>query len=312
MLPDPGSTADASSATDDSYRSGFVALIGRPNVGKSTLLNRLLGTKVSIVSRKPQTTRHRILGIKTRASAQVVYVDTPGVHRGLGARALNRYMNRTASGAIDDVDAIVFVLEAGRWGAEDEYVRRQVARARGPVVIAVNKIDRLRGKLQLLPFLDELERHVPGGDLVPVSALSGDNVERLEALVASRLPVGAPLFPEDQITDRSERFIAAEIVREKLMDRLGQELPYRLSVETEYYQAERGHLQVGAIVYVERESQKPIAIGRGGWVLKAAGSEARRELESLLGLPVHLKLWVKVREDWSDDERWLRRMGFDL
>lgn len=284
--------------------------MGRPNVGKSTLLNRILGQKLSITSRKPQTTRHRILGIKSTERSQVIYVDTPGLHA-RAQRALNRYMNRAASNAIQDVDVVVFLFDARGWTEEDASVLEKLRRAKLPIVFALNKVDKLRQKSDLLPRLDELSRIADGHDLIPISGLKGDGVERLEGLVESLLPEGVPIFPEDQLTDRSERFIVAELIREKLINRLGQELPYRLSVEIEYFEEGDGRTDIGAIVWVERATQKAMVIGKQGTVLKGVGIEARAELEQMFSNKVNVKLWAKVKEGWSNDERALRGMGYD-
>lgn len=292
-----------------SHRCGHVAIIGRPNVGKSTLVNRLVGQKFSITSRKAQTTRHRLLGIKTSPHAQLIYVDTPGLHAG-GGRALNRYMNRAASSALVGVDVILFLVEAGRWTDGDSHVLDRLAESQAPVVVAVNKVDRVADKQTLLPFIDELSKRGEFLEVVPISALQGTNTERLEQILVDALPETPALYDEDQFTDRSERFLAAEIVREKLTERLGQELPYRLSVEIEAFQADEGMLKIGAVVWVERASQKGIVIGRQGRVLKAVGTEARKDMEDLFARKVFLELWVKVKEGWSNDEQALQRLGY--
>lgn len=294
----------------ETFRCGYVALVGRPNVGKSTLLNRLLGQKISITSSKPQTTRHRILGIKTLPDAQVIYVDTPGLHQG-ARKALNRALNLAASSAIFDVDAAIFLVDAVRWEEEDEQVLKKLRQAGVPVVLAVNKIDKLQDREQLLPVMQSLgERHA-FAEIVPISALKGDNVEVLEDCVLGHLSVSSPMFPEDQITDRSERFLAAEIIREKLFRRLGQELPYGLTVETEQFREEQGLLRINGLIWVERASHKKIVIGRRGSMLKAVGREARIDMERLFGSKVFLELWVKVKQGWTDDERALRSLGYD-
>ncbi len=291
------------------HRCGHVAIIGRPNVGKSTLVNRMVGQKFSITSRKAQTTRHRLLGIKSRAGAQIIYVDTPGLHAG-GGRALNRYMNRAASGALVGVDVVLFVVEAGNWTDGDSHVLGRLADAEAPIVVAANKIDRISDKQILLPFIDELWKRAGFLEVVPISALRGVNTERLEQVLIDALPIAPALYDEDQFTDRSERFLAAELVREKLTDRLGQELPYRLSVEIEAFQIENGMLKIGAVIWVERSSQKGIVIGRQGRVLKAVGSEARKDMEALFDRKVFLELWVKVKQGWSNDEQALQRLGY--
>jgi GTP-binding protein Era len=293
----------------NTHRCGHVAIIGRPNVGKSTLINRLVGQKFSITSRKAQTTRHRLLGIKSSRAAQIIYVDTPGLHSGARG-ALNRYMNRAASGALVGVDLILFLVEAGRWTDGDSHVLERLAQAQAPIIVAVNKIDKTPDKQTLLPFIDELSKRAAFLDVVPISALQGTNTERLEELLIAALPIAAPLYDEDQFTDRSERFLAAEMVREKLTRRLGQELPYRLSVEIEAFQADADLLKIAAIIWVERSSQKGIVIGRQGRVLKAVGSDARADMEALFERKVFLQLWVKVKEGWSNDESALQRLGY--
>ncbi len=296
-------------AETENYRCGYVALVGRPNVGKSTLMNHLIGQKISITSSKPQTTRHRILGIKTEPAYQAVFVDTPGLHQN-AKKAVNRYMNRTAKSALADVDLIIFVVEAARWTDDDENVLRQLRAAGKPVVLAVNKIDHIKDKAELLPLLQGLARKMDFAALVPVSALRRSNLEELEAVVARHLPESEPFFAEDQITDRSERFLAAEIVREKLMRTLGQELPYELTVEIEQFKHEDNMLNIAAVIWIERDSQKPIVIGKGGSVLKKVGQLARTDMERLFDSKVFLQLWVKVKEGWSDDERALSSLGY--
>lgn len=290
------------------FRSGYIGLIGRPNVGKSTLLNHLLGQKLSITSRKPQTTRHTILGIKTTADTQFVYVDTPGLHQARGA--MNRYMLRSATRVLGDVDLVVFVVDALRWTEEDELVLDYLRQVRVPVLAAVNKVDRVADKAQLLPYLAELGTRREFAAIVPISALRNTGLDTLEAEIAARLPVGELLFPEDQITERSTRFLAAEIVREKLMRQLGQELPYAVTVEIESFEETRTLDRIGAVIWVERDNQKAIVIGSGGARLKAIGRDAREDLERLLDKKVFLQLWVKVKQGWSDDERALRSLGY--
>ena len=300
---------DATLGADPDYRSGYAAILGRPNVGKSTLVNHLLGQKLSITSRRPQTTRHRILGIKTTPTYQVVYVDTPGMHRG-GGCALNRYMNRAAAGALDDGDVVVFMIEAGRWTEGDERVLRRLRETQSPIIVGINKVDRIADKSKLLPFMADLSRRTGLDELVPLSALRGVNTDVLESRIVGRLAPGEPLYPSDQLSDRNERFLSAELIREQLTDRLNQELPYRLSVEIERFSDASDPVRIAAIVWVERRSQKPIVVGREGATLKKAGTGARRAIETLLGRRVHLDLWVKVKTGWSDDEQALNRMGY--
>ncbi len=298
-----------SEETMPSHRCGFVAIVGRPNVGKSTLLNRLVGQKISITSRRPQTTRHRILGIKTDPTAQIVYVDTPGLHMA-ARRAINRFMNRVADNAIHQVDAVVLVVEALVWTREDDLVLSHLEDVHVPVILAVNKVDKVTCKDDLLPYLADSYARAEFAEVIPVSARKGDNLPELEEAVVGRLPEGVDMFPEEQVTDRSERFMAAEIVREKLTHRLGQELPYRLTVEVEQFEEREGLVLIDAVIWVERASQKAIVIGKGGKVLRVVGEEARRDLERLLGQKVYLKTWVKVKQGWSDDERALSHMGY--
>jgi len=287
-----------------------VALVGRPNVGKSTLMNRILGQKLSIVTAKPQTTRQRIAGIKTTDRGQVIYIDTPGIHLA-ARRALNRYMNRIAQASFHDVDLILFLVEAGQWTAQDEHVARSLAAVDVPVVLVVNKIDRIADKAELLKFIGEKVQAERFNRVLLIAARTGDGVADLEDAVLNALPFSRPFYDEDQFTDRSERFLAAELIREPLMERLHKELPYSLAVEVEEFRRDGGLLRIGAIIWVERESQKQIVIGKGGNVLKSVGSRARHALEELFGEKVFLRLWVKVSRDWSDSERALRQFGYD-
>ena len=297
--------------TDDRVtRCGFVAIVGRPNVGKSTLLNYLVGQKVSITSSKPQTTRHRVIGIKTAEGAQAIYVDTPGLHGGRG-RAIDRAMSRAALGALQDVDLVVFVVEALRWTGDDARVAERLRDLRVPVILAVNKVDRVERKEDLLPYLEELGTRGSFAEVIPVSARAGIQLDVLEREVGRRLPESAPLFSTDQVTDRSERFLAGEIIREKLMRRLGQEVPYRLTVEIERFSEEGATTKIDAVIWVEKPGQKAIVIGAEGKMLKAVGAEARADIERMLEKRVYLGLWVKVREGWSDDDRALRQLGYD-
>ena len=292
------------------YRCGFAAIVGRPNVGKSTLLNALLGRKISIVSPKPQTTRHRILGILTRPEAQLIFVDTPGLHAG-ARRAMNRHMNRAALASLQDADVNVFVVEALRWTEEDQRVLDELLKQDRPIVLVLNKADKVFPKERLLPFIDELNRRASFAEVVPLSALKRSNIEQLPATIARYLPVSPPHFPEDQLTDRSQQFQAAEIVREKLTLRLRQELPYGVTVIIEQFKEEEGRLLINAVIWVERSGQKAIVIGNAGEQLKEVGRAARIEMNELFKLPVHLELWVKVKENWSDNETALRQLGYD-
>jgi GTP-binding protein Era len=292
------------------HRCGFAAIVGRPNVGKSTLLNALVGTKVSIVAPKPQTTRHRILGILTRPGAQIVFVDTPGIHS-QQRRVMNRYMNRSALSSLDDADVLLFVVEALVWTEDDERVLERVRRAGRPAIAIINKVDRAHDKLQLLPYMDALAKRAEFAALVPLSAEKRENLEQLPQLIAGLLPESEALFPTDQVTDRNERFLAAEIVREKLTWRLREELPYGLTVEIETFERSDHRLHIGAVIWVERSGQKAIVIGAGGERLKEIGRLARLELNELLKASVHLELWVKVKENWSDSEQALKSFGYE-
>ena len=295
-------------AAEHGHRCGFVAVVGRPNVGKSTLVNAMVGQKFSITSNRPQTTRHRILGIATGDASQIVFVDTPGIHTG-HRRALNRAMNRTASRALIGVDLVLMVVEASGWIRDDDRVLGRVGGEAAPAVLVLNKIDRARRREAILPVLADTARRHDFAATVPVCARTGENLGRLRDVVEAHLPAGPPVFPQDHFTDRSEAFLAAEIVREKLIRRLGQELPHRLTVEIERFVEVEGRTVINALVLVERDQHKAIVIGRGGTRLKEAGSAARRDIARMLGRPVHLEVWVKVREGWSDDERALRGLG---
>ena len=295
----------------DDFRCGYVALVGRPNVGKSTLLNRILGQKISITSRRPQTTRHRVLGIKTQETAQLIYVDTPGIHDYSG-RAMNRHMNRTASSVLLDVDVVVFLVDGLKWTQDDELVLKKLAGVDCPVILAVNKIDLLASRDELLPRLQDLSGKYSFEQVIPISATKGDNVTALERTVETLLPQAAAMFPENQVTDRPVRFLAAELVREKLFRKLGRELPYGLTVEIESYKSEPGITHIHALIWVERKSQKTIVIGKHGRLLKEVGIEARKDIEALIDGKVNLKLWVKIKEGWADDERALRSLGYNL
>jgi len=292
------------------YRSGFAALVGRPNVGKSTLLNALVGQKLSIVTPRPQTTRHRILGVVTLPNAQIAFVDTPGLHR-FAKRALNKAMNRTAAAALADADVDVLVVEAGHWTGEDALVLERIERARRPVLAAVNKIDRLRPRERLLPYLAELAGRHDFRALVPVSALKEDNIGELRDAIAAQLPQSPALFPDGELTDRSVSFRVAEMIREKLTLELNQEVPYGVAVEVERLAVEDQRTVVDAAIWVDREGQKPIVIGAKGERLKRVGRAARLALNGILGRRVHLNLWVKVRENWADNARALKELGLE-
>lgn len=291
-------------------RCGYAAIVGRPNVGKSTLLNHLIGQKLSITSRKPQTTRHPVLGISTRDDAQLLFVDTPGVH-GDGKRALNRFMNRAAISALAGVDVIVMVVDRGDWRADDDRVLRQCRKARLPAILAVNKIDLAASPDALLPVL---ARHNERGDFAAIIPLSARRDQRLDVLqdeIVRYLPEGPFLFEKEALTDRSTRFLVAEIVREKIIRQLGDELPYATTVEIEAFSSSAALTHIAALIVVERQGQKAILIGHRGQRLRQIGQQARRDIERLLDARVMLKLWVKVRSAWADDERALRSLGYE-
>jgi len=292
------------------HRCGYVALVGRPNVGKSTLLNALVGQKVSITSPKPQTTRHRIVGILSEPGFQAIFLDTPGLHARLH-RGLNRAMNRAALGSLVEADLLLAVVDATRFTREDEAVLERVRQSGKPAVLIVNKCDKVKPREKLLPTLERLSAMHAFDAVVPLSALRGDNVERLKDVIAPLLPEGDAVYAGDQVTDRSERFLAAEIVREKLTRVLQDELPYGISVEIERWEEEDGRLLVGAVIWVEREGQRKIVIGESGQRLKEVGQAARLDINEMLGRRVHLELWVKLRENWADNEAALRQFGYD-
>lgn len=299
-----------SASTD--FQSGFAAVIGRPNVGKSTIMNELLGQKLSITSHKPQTTRHRIHGIHTTDHYQIVYVDTPGMHLG-GQKSINEYMNRTASSAFADVDVILFVVEAGRWTQEDQAVANKLKGLDVPVVVIVNKVDKFKNKEELFPFIQEVSEKVEMTTLIPVSAYKKSGLDLIVAEVLKHIPNQPAIFPEDEITDRSTRFLASEIIREKLMRTLGEEVPYGATVEIEEfkYDEQEGRWVIHALILVERPGQKKIVIGNKGELIKKMGTQARKDLIALLEARVHLELWVKVKENWSDDARALASLGYN-
>jgi GTP-binding protein Era len=292
------------------FRSGFAALVGRPNVGKSTLLNALVGQKLSIVTPRPQTTRHRILGIYTSPSEQIAFLDTPGLHRE-APRALNKAMNRTATAALEEADVVVLVLEALKWTAEDELALERLARAGRAAIAAVNKVDRVRPRERLLPYLKELGERHPFLAIVPISALKSDNIEALRRTIAAHLPQGPVLYPDGELTDRGIEFRIAEMIREKLTLELNQEVPYGIAVEVERMAEEEGQLMVDAAIWVDREGQKPIVIGAKGERLKRVGTAARLTLNEMLKRRLHLTLWVKVRENWADNARALKELGLE-
>ena len=290
-------------------RCGYVALVGRANVGKSTLLNHLLGHKLSITSRKPQTTRHSLLGIHNTADAQLLIVDTPGIQE-TTKRAIDRHMNRASLSMLKDVDLVVMVIDRDHWTSADDYVLAQVQHSATKALCAINKVDRLEPKERLLPLMERLTGLAVFDEVIPISALRGRNLDVLIERVVARLPESPPMFPPDQLTDRDERFLVQEIIREKLVRQLGQELPYASTVLIESFKEREGLTHIHAVIVVEREGQKPIIIGRGGQRLKLIGTEARKDIEGLLDQKVMLELWVKVRDSWADDEMALRQFGY--
>jgi GTP-binding protein Era len=291
-------------------KTGYVALIGLPNAGKSTLLNHLIGQKISITSRRPQTTRHRIHGIKTTEHGQAIFVDTPGMHDS-EKRAMNRYLNRTADSVLQGVDVAVWLVDQWSWQAEYDWMLSKIKQADCPVILAVNKIDQCEDKDRLLPFLEKASAQFDFAAIVPVSALRQINLDALEAQIMALLPEGEPIYPDDQITDRSERFMAAEIIREKLIRSLGQEVPHAITIEIEQFKQEGKLVRIHAIIWVEREGQKQIVIGTDGEVMKKVGQRAREDIEKLIDSKVYLNLWVKVKKGWSDNERALLSLGYN-
>lgn len=293
----------------DTFRCGYAALVGRPNVGKSTLLNCLIGQKLSITTPRAQTTRHSILGIKSVPNAQILYVDTPGFHPGY-THALNRYMNKVVIHAVEDVDVVVFVVAGLTWKPEDQQLLDKIA-SHPRLILAVNKVDTLKDKARLLPHLQMLSERAPFRALVPMSARSGDNVDRLEREIVALLPAAPPFYDSDQVTDRNLRFLTAELIREALIRHLGDELPYQLSVEVESFTEQPGLTRIAAVIWVDQERYKPMVIGKGGAMLKKIGTAARKRIEDLMGAKVFLELQVRVNEGWTDDEGSLRRLGYE-
>lgn len=293
-----------------SHRCGLVAVIGRPNVGKSTLINAIMGRKVSIVTAKPQTTRHRILAVHTSDEVQIIFVDTPGLHRNAG-KAMNRLMNRTAANALADADVILFVSDATHWSSEDEDVLKRLKQVRMPVVAVLNKVDKVHPKEKLLDALALMSARHDFAEIIPVSALKRDYLDKLMAVLPPFLPESPPLFPEDMYTDRSKEFHTSEIIREKLTLLLHQELPYGLTVQVERYLDEESGITINAVIWVERDSQKGIVVGKNGNVLKKVGRAARLELKEQLKRNVHLELWVKVKTNWADNEQDLINLGYE-
>ncbi|MFC3903188.1 GTP-binding protein Era [Acinetobacter marinus] len=305
----------------EDFRSGFVAIVGRPNVGKSTLMNHLLGQKLSITSRKPQTTRHKIIGIDSREHMQAVYVDTPGMHK-KEVRAINKMMNKAAHSALRDVNLVLFVIDGQKWTQNDELVLEKLINASMPVILVINKVDTLEDKKAILPLIEQRTKLMQFAEIVPVSALRGSNLDHLRDTIGKYLPFSPPLYAMDQVTDRSERFLASEVIREKIMRQLGEELPYDLTVQIESFKTEdavlnpkTGQLKaactyIDATIFVERQGQKAIVIGDKGKKLKQIGMDARADMEKMFEQKIMLTLWVKVKGGWSDDERALKSLGY--
>ena len=296
---------------EDKTKSGLVSIIGRSNVGKSTLLNHLIEHKVSITSRKPQTTRFRVLGIKTKGLCQAVIIDTPGYHRGQ-KRALNKYMNRVALSAMTGIDILLFVVEALKWKEEDQFLLQKILKGLNKVILVINKIDKLKQKDRLLPYIDQLTDKHDFMDIIPISALKGKNIKRLEKLILTNLPTAKHLYPEEQTTDMTEKFLISETIREKCIARVGQEIPYRITVTIDQFEEKDLIVLISAIVYVEKKSQKGILIGLGGKNLKSIGTSSRKELERTFQKKVMLKLWVKVKKNWTDNETIMKSMGYRI
>jgi len=296
--------------SEQAFRCGFVAVVGRPNVGKSTLINTIFGRKISIVTPKPQTTRHRILAVDSRPDCQIIFVDTPGLHR-KASKAMNRMMNRTAASALIDADVVLFMTEAHRWTDEDQDVLERLQSTSAPVIALLNKTDKVHPKEKLLQALAEMSERYDFAEVMPISAQRDDNLDKLMKILPGFLPESEPLFPEDMITDRSTSFQAAEVIREKLTLNLQQEVPYGLTVQIERYTEDKSGIEIHAVIWVERDSQKGIVVGKGGSVLKKVGRAARVELKAQEGVPVHLELWVKVKDNWADSEQDLLRLGYE-
>ena len=290
-------------------RAGYVAIVGRPNVGKSTLMNALIEQKVSITSRKPQTTRHHILGIKTLSETQILFVDTPGIHSNQ-KRAINRYMNRAAQSVIADVDVTVMLVDRHIFTADDEMILERIQKSGCHLILAINKVDRIRQQQEILPIIAALKERVGNRNIVPISASRKENLDALLGVIESSLPASPFYFPPEEVTDRSEKFLVAELVREKLMRQFGEELPYATTIQLERFEAQSKVIQIDATIFVERTGQRAILIGAGGNKLKRVGIDARKDIEKLVDHQVMLRLWVKVKRGWSDDERALRSLGY--
>lgn len=295
----------------DSFRCGYVTIIGRPNVGKSTLLNRLIGQKLSITTRKPQTTRHHLLGIKNNSSSQILYIDTPGFQDSPKS-AINRYMNREIKNSIDGVDVLIFLIEASKWNDVDELILKQIGKTNSPVILAINKIDKIDHKNEILPLIVELKQKFSFAEVIPISALSTDDVAHVESIVIKHLPTAKAIYSDEQITNRNSRFFASEFIREKLTQKLGDELPYQLTVKIDDFKEDEKLIRIQATIWVERPGQKGIVIGKNGSLLKSVGEQSRKDMEILFEKKVHLETWVKVKGKWTDDDKMLRQFDFDI
>ena len=304
-------SSSGETASPENQHCGFIAIVGRPNVGKSTLLNRILGQKISITSRKPQTTRHRIMGVDTEGDYQAIYVDTPGLHIE-EKRAINRLMNRAANSSLSDVNLVFFLVDGTHWTKDDEMVLTKLQKSNFPVVLCVNKVDNVQDRNEVMLHMMDLSKKMEFVDVVPISAKHGKNIDVLRKHVREYLPKAAHHFPEEYVTDRSQRFMASEIVREKLMRFTGEELPYSVTVEIERfdYNPDTDGFHINALILVERSGQKKMVIGKGGEKIKTIGREARLDMEELFGRKVYLETWVKVKSGWADDERALRSLGY--
>ncbi len=294
-----------------SKKSGYISIVGKTNVGKSTLLNEILGQKISITSRKPQTTRHRLLGVKTIKDSQMIFIDTPGFHKNY-KRALNRYMNKVASNAMTGVDVLIYVIDSLEWTKEDQDITNKMIDGYRNSILAINKIDKIKNKEELLPFMESISKLKKFSDIIPISALKNQNILSLIDSILIKLPGGKHVYPEDQVADISERFLASEIIREKCITRVGDELPYRISVSIDKFKEENNVTHIDATLFVEKKSQKGMLIGSSGNKLKSIGTASRLELEDIFETKVMLNLWVKVKSGWTDNEAMLSTMGYDL
>lgn len=294
----------------EQQRCGFVALVGRPNVGKSTLLNRILGQKISITSRKPQTTRHQITGVQTDGDTQTIFVDTPGIQSKYQS-AIHRYMNKAASSTFQDVDVIVFIVDRLEWSEADQHVADALREVSAPVILVINKVDKLLDKNRLLPHIQDLSGKLNWAGIVPLSAKSGHNLDDLQSAIKKRLPFATHLYDPDHLTDRSIRFLASELIREKIMRQMGDELPHKVAVELERFEESDRIIHIDGLIWVERDSQKKMVVGRAGERIKQIGSEARVDIEKMCEKKVMLRLWVKVKTHWSDDDQMLKNLGFN-